>query len=317
MKDIASEHLLTRFLLGEIDEHERAAVEDRLLTDEDFYEQLTAAEGDLIDAYVRGELPAAERVRFENRFLASPRLRERVEFARGLAESATRQYEQESPSIRAADRLSPDTSRFKGFLNGLSGRPALSFAFAVTAVLVIAVAVWIAIKTMRVPVEPQQSRTEGLTDKKPGQEGPQLSQVPTSPTPAVVPSPARDPEPTTGPTRPVFATATLMPGALRDGAATGEVNLPATATHLRLRLQLEADHYQTYRAVVSTPEGARIWAGPASKDRVTNANSLTLTLPASLLKRGDYVVEVTGAVAGGKFESAAGYSFHVSQSRLR
>jgi len=108
-----------------------------------------------------------------------------------------------------------------------------------------------------------------------------------------------------------------MPGALRDGATAGEVSLPPAATHLRLRLQLEEDRYQTYRAVVSTPEGVRIWTGAASKDRATNANSVTLTLPTSLLKRGDYVVEVTGAVAGGKFEPAAAYSFRLSQNRLQ
>jgi hypothetical protein len=110
----------------------------------------------------------------------------------------------------------------------------------------------------------------------------------------------------------VLATITLAPGALRDGEASGDLFVPRAATHLRVRLQLEEDAYRSYRATVSTPEGRKVWTGPARKDRATNANSVTLTLPSASLKRGDYVVELSG-VSGARTEPAAAYSFRVTR----
>jgi hypothetical protein len=46
---------------------------------------LEAAEADLIDAYVRGEMMASDRPAFERHFLTSSAWRSKVEFARALA----------------------------------------------------------------------------------------------------------------------------------------------------------------------------------------------------------------------------------------
>jgi hypothetical protein len=319
--------LLTRFLLGESTERERAEVEDRLLSDEGFYERTIAAEDDLMDAYVRGELPASERERFEKAFLSTAPRRERVEFARGLAESATRLHEAGSVGPRSA--LAPvGSSHRKGFLAALfPSRPALSYALAAAAITVVAVGVWLAVDRMRAGVEPQQARTEDVAPHKPEQRPLQddRSSVPPQPKKEadgsltqepgnVIPEAARTPERESKrkpPTRPVFATITLAPGSLRDGSAAGSLVIPRGATQVRLRLQLDGDDYQTYHAVVSTPEGRRIWAGSARKERQKNAHSVVITPPAASLQRGDYVVELSGAVAGSRSEPAAAYSFRV------
>jgi hypothetical protein len=111
----------------------------------------------------------------------------------------------------------------------------------------------------------------------------------------------------------VFATITLAPGSVRDGAEGSNLSVPRAATHLSVRLQLEEDNYRNYRATISTPEGRRVWAGAARKDRATNAHSVTVALPAATLPRGDYVVELSGVVAGGRREPAAAYSFRVTR----
>jgi hypothetical protein len=113
-------------------------------------------------------------------------------------------------------------------------------------------------------------------------------------------------------TRPAFATITLMPGSLRD-AAGANLLIPRGSTHLRLRLQLEEDNYGSYNAVLSTPEGRKVWAGAARKDREKNAQFVTFTLPAAALSRGDYIIDLSGATAGAKPEAAAQYSFRVTR----
>lgn len=307
--------LLTRFLLDELDERERAQVEDRLLSETEFYEQMIVAEGELTDAYVRGDLSTFDRERFEKNFFASPDRRKRVEFAEGLAGSATRLHRQESEE----PRLTVATRR-KGWLASLfTQRPALGYALAAAALIVIGVAIWFAVERMRAPIEPQRASTEGDAAPKPGQQDSarasgQEEKLPSAPEAASpTPSASQTPERDAARDRAVFASITLMPGAVRDGAAGANLLVPRAATHLRVRLQLEEDKYRSYQAVVSTPEGRKLWAGPAPKDREKDALFVTLTMPAALLARGDYMIELAGAAADRRSEPAAQYSFRVTR----
>ena len=73
-----------RYLLGKLAEADRDRLERRLLSDAAAYEQVLAAEEELIDEYVDGELSAADRRAFEERLLTVERIRARVGFARSL-----------------------------------------------------------------------------------------------------------------------------------------------------------------------------------------------------------------------------------------
>lgn len=76
-----------RYLLGTLTEEERTVLEEQFLTDEQAFEELEIAEDELVDRYVRDELPAADRDRFKT-MLISPRLAERVEVAKLMAQRA-------------------------------------------------------------------------------------------------------------------------------------------------------------------------------------------------------------------------------------
>src|SRR5688572_28098839 len=84
-KGINHEERLFEYLLGQLSEDEQAQIEQRYLADPDFHEEILAAERELIDRYVYGEL--ANRELFETHFLSSPGRRQRVEFARALMQS--------------------------------------------------------------------------------------------------------------------------------------------------------------------------------------------------------------------------------------
>ena len=72
------EAVVMRYLLGDLPEAAQIQVEDRAFSDPEYLRVVEAVEADLIDAYVRDELPAAERRRFEGRFLVSAERRKKI-----------------------------------------------------------------------------------------------------------------------------------------------------------------------------------------------------------------------------------------------
>lgn len=73
------------YLLGLLEPGERAGqFEERILTEEDYYEELLIAEDEVIDLYLAGRLPRAEREGFERHFLSTPERRQKLRFARAL-----------------------------------------------------------------------------------------------------------------------------------------------------------------------------------------------------------------------------------------
>ena len=81
------EKLLIKYFPGELSEEEQVQVEDRAFADKHCLDDLEAAEADLIDAYVRGDLPQSARRTFERRFLTSPQRERKVEVRPGSCES--------------------------------------------------------------------------------------------------------------------------------------------------------------------------------------------------------------------------------------
>ena len=63
---------LIRYLLGQADREDEERFDELSVTDPAFAERLRAIEHDLADAYVRGELSASDRERWEMRYLSSP-----------------------------------------------------------------------------------------------------------------------------------------------------------------------------------------------------------------------------------------------------
>lgn len=80
--------LLYRYLLGRLTDEEKHEVEERLLTDDDYRDELHEAEHDLIAAYVAGGLTVESREKFEEHFLRSEERLEKIELAKFLYERA-------------------------------------------------------------------------------------------------------------------------------------------------------------------------------------------------------------------------------------
>lgn len=86
-REIDRQEIAIRYLLGTLSEEEMTRLEEAYFLDDAEFEQLEIAEDELIDQYVKTELSAEETRQFE-KLLVSPRLSERVEIARILAQRA-------------------------------------------------------------------------------------------------------------------------------------------------------------------------------------------------------------------------------------
>jgi hypothetical protein len=109
---------------------------------------------------------------------------------------------------------------------------------------------------------------------------------------------------------------TLMPGVARDTGEMKRVAIPASADAVELRLELAADEYQSYRAVLQTDEGRELFTGDNLKAEARGGGKdVVLNLPARLLTDGDYQVKLRGITTGGDLEDVGGYYFRVVRSQ--
>lgn len=84
------DELFVRYLLGQLSEDEAERLDELSIADDEVAWRLRAAEDDLVDAYVRGSLSDVSRARFERVYLVTPKRRDKVRFAQSLARTLDR-----------------------------------------------------------------------------------------------------------------------------------------------------------------------------------------------------------------------------------
>src|SRR5690348_12422503 len=131
------EKLIRRFLLGELASREREPVEERLLTDEAFLNQVEAAEDDLVDDYVHGKLSSAQKEEFEKYFLSARERQEHVHFSRALQSVLS-----EDDQISKLNTATPFVAARPSFWSGVFSRPVLAAALTVSVLLLAVALVW-------------------------------------------------------------------------------------------------------------------------------------------------------------------------------
>ena len=130
------------YLLGLIQENEQPAIEERLLTDDEFYEELLIAEDELIDEYLGGRLSSSDQEQFEEHFLVTPERQQKLRFGRALKIYTD---DKGSVSVPLAPWWSPATSLF----SSANGFPALAMG-AVVLLFVVGVS-WLAVNKFSNP----------------------------------------------------------------------------------------------------------------------------------------------------------------------
>ncbi|HET6891758.1 MAG TPA: hypothetical protein VFH31_11700 [Pyrinomonadaceae bacterium] len=124
---------IRRYLLGPLTADEQQKIEERLMTEDDFFEELEISKDEVLEDYCAGELSAGEREWLEQHFLASAEGRFRRGFALALDQLAV-----SVPEVVPVTKISERPSlleRFRAFWQSSSWAPAAVAAAVVVVVL--------------------------------------------------------------------------------------------------------------------------------------------------------------------------------------
>jgi anti-sigma factor RsiW len=135
---------IRRYLLGTLSPEQAAELEERLLSDEEVYEELLIVEHELVDQFLSGELSATDRERIESHFLRAPERQDQLRFGHLLrryvsahAPEIANGAERESPVIVKPERES--------FLSRLLPRnPVPAFALGCALLVLVVGGFWMA-----------------------------------------------------------------------------------------------------------------------------------------------------------------------------
>lgn len=282
------ERFLSRYLLGQVSSEERDHVEDRYLVNDDFFEELVGAESDLIDAYVRGKLSGVDQKQFESYFLNSPERRERVDFAKALA------------NYGAGPKPIPDSGREKIRIGDFLRMAPASMRFAVAAMLLTLLGglLWLVLDNFRLRREFEGSRRQQeqlhqeIANLTAGGQQHELTQL--------------------DPPGSAKLSLVLAPVVRGSGQPNTVVLSPGIST-VAFRLNRDREDYPSYVIALETVEGTRLLqqkdllGAPAQNGKKV----VTAEFESKALAPGDYVLKLRGTTAGGKTEELSAYSFRV------
>jgi len=168
---VIDQYLVRKYLLGQLAEGEREWLEERLLTDDEFYETLTAledqVEDELIEQYLDEELTGEGREHFERLLLHTPERAEKLLLIKDL-----KNHVAPVPAHAAAATAAADTSdstatvvalpRGSGGLRGfgLFQHPLFGLSCAAALLLAVLCGGWLFVKSNRLEAELAQARSQ-------------------------------------------------------------------------------------------------------------------------------------------------------------
>jgi hypothetical protein len=285
--DANSELLIRRYLLSSVSEEERDQVEMRLMTDDDFFQQINLVEDELVEEYLDEELSEADRGRFETTFLCAPERQQKLRFTRALRVYAAKS--QKDPARR---------SWYERLLTLFNpSRPVLAYALASVLLLVGGGGFWLLVQMsgLREQVsglrgqlqnrEAEESRLRGLFEQERGRANQiagllQQEQESRAATPVAMMN------------QPWF---TLIPGAQRSAQSSQLLQIPKGVNLVGLKLDLAENYRETYRAVLWSREQEILSRSNLKAAVSGNAITVSFSVPASDLPGGYCEIRLHGS----------------------
>ncbi len=354
---VINEDVIRKYLLDELSDQEREQIEQSLLVDDEFFNNLTTLEDviedELIDQYVSGELNERESVQLERLTLSSPERREKLNLARDLNEYALVAAADAKSTAKSDAPARDGSTRWWHALLAFRNWPKPMVGISV-AVLIAAVAfTWLFFRTRQ--LESELERLRAGQQQSPPTQAPnmaeQLEQLrarndelaanlrdsearraraeqEAAAALASAERRGRETSDNTGRTNGDVASArtrsSVLPLALSmiSGRSSEEepvkvLNLSPDVGRVQLHLNLEnidPTEYEGFRAELKkrrdeTPvRSVNFRAGARQKQ-------LVMTVSATLLTEGEYVVELNGLFNRGQSEPVGTYLFRVSPQK--
>lgn len=286
----AGDRQLADYILGLLDEADTERLDEASVADDVVAARLRAVEDDMVDAYVRGTLPAERLLRFERYYLASARRREKVAFARTF--------------VRTVDRAAVAAPMVPMAATPASRRTVWRLV-AVAAVLVIACGgLWVQIVRLgRGASAAEQERM--AFDRRTRDLQQQVTDLRAAKDAAV-----RDAQ---QPARALEAPAIALV-LLPQTRAVGPVPtlaVPPSATRIAFELRFDSsDRIVAYQVGLRDPASNRIiWR---SAWMSTAESSLTVSVPAALLKAQHYSLDLFSKSALAEPDVVGSYAFEIA-----
>jgi hypothetical protein len=317
MKIDQSENLIRRYLLGELAEADQAALEQELLIDRGKFDRVWAVENELVDSYVRGEMPRADRERFESHYLASPLHRERVAIAESFLTNIDRAVE-ETVEVSEKEPLVPWRRRFPL----RSPRPVFGLVLVMALLLTFGLA-WSYIERVRLTGQIANLQKEAQTERAFSEQREREQASRNQEFEKQIADVSRRNEQLKAELeqlrqRRQAAAPTILSFLLTPAPVRGEKAIPQSTITLltgKASLLMELDHndYANYQVILQTVEGREILRSRIDKVRFGKDRAFaTLPVKAGELTRGDYILILLGQTADGKIDEIDRYFFRVS-----
>lgn len=337
---------LTDYLLGSLPEPETEHFDELSIMDDRFAEALEAAENELVDSFVRGELSDAETEKFESHYLASPLRRGKAEFAGAFQIFAEQHIAAANEAVSAEEEPKPKkifTSLFSVFNIFTAPNPFLQWGVAAVILVMTLFGGWILLKNARFSRSTDEFQAQKETkneensqilsgvnvstntapekeiakaDEKPGEPLPKNQQTQTPPVeraPRKAENQTAPPKVNPAPPKITVASFILVPP-LRGSNQIQTVQVSPETDYAAVQLELESDDYAAYRvALVDRASGKNLWQSSGRLKTTTSGETkrLRVRFPAKLLKPQIYSLSVSGIAADGTAENISDYSFRV------
>lgn len=293
-RDSRPDDRLIRYLLGALPDAETERFDEQSLADDDFADRLKLVEDDLIDAYVSGTLTGGLRERFESSYLASPRRRDKVAFARRFLAAVDRTSSQLHAVAPAP--VVPESRRAWPF----------RLALAAAALLVIASSVLV---TNDARLRRDLLRAESQTADAQSHVNALSARLRDAQKAADLATERRSDAPATG--EPGGGVALVLPPQTRGVGPLPIVAIASVGVSVTLDLQAGRRSGDTYVAALRDPASNRIiWRGAGSPSG-QNLDLVAVRVPAGVLRAQHYVIELSASHDGGAPAFVNSYAFEV------
>jgi hypothetical protein len=325
------EDLIIRYLFGELSEDEERAIEERFLTDNQFFEQMLSVEGALIDAYIQGELSQDERQKVKDSLLTSEGQVGEAIFVKGLVNrlTAMRPADTHAHTDAALSSKVARPDRWRSWLASLSKRNfGKKFSFALL-LLISAFSLFLTIWNLNLQyklsqIEAKQAAMEArnqellLQLERQGDQNDKLAQnlenerrkldeLAQEMVALQELKSGNDPS----------QIATLFLTADYFTRSKGELkvfNIRPGVSRLQIIVgNLREDTYESYNAIIQTFEGREILGPKELRPGRGTPDRVSLTLPAALFSDGDYTLTLQGRTESGEIKDIREYYFRIKK----
>src|SRR5262249_3099172 len=298
---------LRKYLLGDMSPRQQEELELWLMSNDEAYDLLTAAEDDLIDESLRGKLSAYDLDRFQNYFLAAPERRRKLEFGRSF-----HKYVKGAPP-----GLSPNpVSRWEAIAAFFRHRPAIIYGFSALMILLMVGGIWSAFRVVQLQRQVQLLTAQlagvgserdafksQLDENRSASEKLQTELQMLERTIADLKS---------SPAPESLLALNLLPGLSRSSSDIPKVVITPRNRLVQFSLALLDNNYDRYRVVLFDvrDQALRNWDGLSSTAKGAN-KAVVVTFPSELLSSGEYSLNLSGITGSQPPESISSFHFRV------